>query len=167
MASIIYLFSDSLNHCHRRSRYVVLFVCFLYIVTKPLFNLLYCVSYLCMLRTDRVQASTEKFVQKAVIFASVVAFVAVIFGVFASMYDWSGYITGGLAILAVSLGLSSLLGVKRFRDFIVSCGWFGERQGSVRLVNFGLSLINAIVTVDFIVDTDGNVYEVGDSAELL
>jgi acylphosphatase len=45
MASIIYLFSDSLNHCHRRSspchrrsRYVLLFVCFLYIVTKPLFN---------------------------------------------------------------------------------------------------------------------------------
>jgi acylphosphatase len=38
MASIIYLFSDSSSPCHRRSRYVLLFVCFLYIVTKPLFN---------------------------------------------------------------------------------------------------------------------------------
>jgi hypothetical protein len=42
MASIIYLFSDSLNHCHRRSRYVVLFVCFLYIVTKPMFTSVGC-----------------------------------------------------------------------------------------------------------------------------
>jgi ABC-type multidrug transport system permease subunit len=75
-----------------------------------------------MLRTYRVQASTENFVQKAVIFASVVAFVAFIFGVLAPRYIWAGYITGGLAFLAVSLGLSSLLGVKRFRDFIVSCG---------------------------------------------
>jgi hypothetical protein len=40
IASIIYLFSDSLNHCHRRSRYVVLFVRFLYIVTKPTFYLM-------------------------------------------------------------------------------------------------------------------------------
>jgi hypothetical protein len=38
MASIIYLFSDSFSPCHRRSRYVILLVCFLYIVTKPLFN---------------------------------------------------------------------------------------------------------------------------------
>jgi hypothetical protein len=34
MASIIYLFSDSSSHCHRRSRYVILFVCFLYTVTN-------------------------------------------------------------------------------------------------------------------------------------
>jgi hypothetical protein len=45
IASIIYLFSDSLSHCHRRSRYVVLFVCFLYIVTKPLFIYLYLFSF--------------------------------------------------------------------------------------------------------------------------
>jgi hypothetical protein len=38
MASIIYLVSDSFSHCHRCSRYVILFVCFLYTVTKPLFN---------------------------------------------------------------------------------------------------------------------------------
>jgi hypothetical protein len=41
IVSIIYLFSDSSSHCHRRSRYVIIFVWFLYIVTKPLFNLLY------------------------------------------------------------------------------------------------------------------------------
>jgi hypothetical protein len=34
-------YSDSSSPCHRRSRYVILFVCFLYIVTKPLF--LFCV----------------------------------------------------------------------------------------------------------------------------
>jgi hypothetical protein len=38
MASIIYLFSDSSSHCHRRSRYVIFIVRFLYIVTKPMFN---------------------------------------------------------------------------------------------------------------------------------
>jgi hypothetical protein len=41
IVSIIYLFSDSSSHCHRRSRYVIIFVWFLYILTKPLFNLLY------------------------------------------------------------------------------------------------------------------------------
>jgi hypothetical protein len=39
MNYIIYLFSDSFSHCHRRSRYVILFVRFLYIVTKPMFIL--------------------------------------------------------------------------------------------------------------------------------
>jgi hypothetical protein len=39
MASIIYLFSDSSSHCHHLSRYVLLLVCFLYIVTKPLYYL--------------------------------------------------------------------------------------------------------------------------------
>jgi hypothetical protein len=58
-------------------------------------------------------------------------------------------------------------GVKRFRDFIVSCGWFDERQESVMLINYGLSLISTMMTVDFYVDIDGNVYEVGNSAELL
>jgi hypothetical protein len=38
MASITYLFSDSSSHCHRRSRYVIFIVRFLYIVTKPMFN---------------------------------------------------------------------------------------------------------------------------------
>jgi hypothetical protein len=40
MASIIYLFSDSSSPSSSASRYVVLFVCFLYIVTKPMFILI-------------------------------------------------------------------------------------------------------------------------------
>jgi hypothetical protein len=35
------------------------------------------------------------------------------------------------------------------------------------LLNYGLSLISTMMTVDFIADIDGTVYVVGNSAELL
>jgi hypothetical protein len=55
MASIIYLFSDSSSHCHRRPRYVVLFVRFILSRTylmklTPLF--LYCFYSRFLYRTD-------------------------------------------------------------------------------------------------------------------
>ena len=101
--------------------------------------------------------------QKTLIVAALVTFVAFPFGVLGYRYQWAVYIAGVLAFLACFLGLTSLLGLKRFRYFIVTCGWFGERQESVTQMNNYLSLISRLVVVDFIVDIDGNVYDVANS----
>jgi hypothetical protein len=63
MASIIYLFSDSFSHCHRRSRYVLLFVRFLYIVTKPMFIyiLLILFYFVCLLCSSEPRPQTPPY----------------------------------------------------------------------------------------------------------
>jgi hypothetical protein len=62
--------------------------------------------------------------------------------------------------IACSLGLSALLGVKWFIDFIIACGFCNERQVSVNRIIYSLSLLNDVISVNFILDIDGNVYEV-------